>query len=52
MIRFENTEARIAFYLKQMQMAMPEIKRQIEVYQAATKSGLLPNSTVTVSQNV
>jgi hypothetical protein len=39
MIQFANTAARIAHYSRQMQKAMPEINRQIEVYKKAVESG-------------
>ena len=34
-----NTEGRIAHILEGMRTAMPEIKRQIEVYEKSIKSG-------------
>lgn len=41
MIDFSNSEVRVAFFLKQMKKAMPEVKRQIEVYEKALKNGTL-----------
>ena len=52
MIHFANTAARVAHYSMQMQKAMPEINRQIEVYKKAVESGNLAPPLVTVSQNV
>lgn len=52
MIQFANTAARIAHYSKQMQKAMPEINRQIEVYKKTLESGNPAPQSVTVTQNV
>jgi len=52
MIQFANTAARIAHYSRQMQKAMPEINRQIEVYKKTVKSGNLELPAVIVTQNV
>jgi hypothetical protein len=34
-----ETDKRIAHYLRQMEKAMPEVKRQIAVYEKSLKSG-------------
>jgi len=39
MTEFRSTQERVAFYLKQMEKAMPEIKGQIKVYEEAVKAG-------------
>lgn len=38
------TEKRIAAYLQQMQKAMPEVRKQIAVYEKALKNGTLIKS--------
>ena len=52
MTQFSSTEERIAYYLKQMEKAMPEIKEQIKVYEAAVISGKTRNKTVSITRNV
>lgn len=52
MTHFSSTEERIAYYLKRMEKAMPEIQKQIKVYEAAVKSGKTKSSTVTIIKNV
>jgi len=49
-----NTEKRIAHIMERMRTAMPEIKRQIEVYEKSIKAGNQVNSPkITVhSRNV
>lgn len=50
MTDFKSTEERIAFYLKQMKKAMPEIRRQTKVYEEAIKSGKSNKQSTTPSQ--
>lgn len=52
MTEFRSTQERVAFYLKQMEKAMPEIKRQIKVYEEAVKAGSRRKCTVEISRNV
>jgi hypothetical protein len=52
MTDFKNTEERISFYLKQMEKAMPEIKRQIKVYEEAVKSGKKRKNKIEITRNV
>jgi LPS sulfotransferase NodH len=52
MIQFSSTEERIAYFLKRMEKAMPEIEKQIKVYEAAVKSGKTKNKIVTITRNV
>jgi hypothetical protein len=52
MTNFSSTQERIAYYLKRMEKAMPEIKKQIKVYEAAVKSGKTRNETVSIKGNV
>ncbi|MDR3680164.1 MAG: hypothetical protein P4L41_09375 [Flavipsychrobacter sp.] len=39
MKKVSKTEQRVAHTLEQMRKAMPEIKRQVEVYEKSVKSG-------------
>jgi len=49
MKKSSNTEKRIAHILERMRTAMPEIKRQIEVYEKSIQSGnQIKSSKVTV----
>lgn len=52
MTEFQNTEVRITFYLKQMEKAMPEIQRQIKVYEEAIKSGKRRKNKIEIPHNV
>ncbi len=52
MTEFSSTEERVAYYLKQMDKAMPEIKRQIKVYEEAVKSSKRKKSEITITRNV
>lgn len=52
MTDFKSTEERIAFYLKQMKKAMPEIRMQIKVYEDAIKSGKLNKQSITIARNI
>lgn len=52
MIKYSNTDVRVADILKRMQKAMPEIKRQIEVYNKRIKSGSRLKSPTAISRNV
>ena len=52
MTEFSSTEERIAFYLKQMEKAMPEIRRQIKVYEEAIKSGKRNTKSNIVPNNI
>ena len=52
MNHLSSTEERIAFYLKQMEKAMPEIKRQIKVYEDAIKSGKRRKNKIEITHNV
>ena len=52
MTEFQSTQERIAFYLKQMEKAMPEIKRQIKVYEEAIKSGKRRKNKIDITGNV
>ena len=48
-----DTEKRVAYLLAQMRKAMPEIRRQIAVYEKRMKSGKLIKPTMinTLSKN-
>jgi hypothetical protein len=52
MTEFQSTQERITFYLKQMEKAMPEIKRQIKVYEEAIKSGKRRKNKTEITRNV
>ncbi|MEN9345511.1 MAG: hypothetical protein RLZZ60_980 [Bacteroidota bacterium] len=52
MTEFSSTKERIAYYLNQMEKAMPEIQRQIKVYESAVKSGNLKKSKIIITRNV
>lgn len=52
MTEFRSTQERVAFYLKQMEKAMPEIKRHIKVYEEAVKAGSRRKSKVEITRNV
>lgn len=52
MTEFSSTEERIAFYLKQMEKAMPEIRRQIKVYEEAIKSGKRRKNKIEITRNI
>ncbi len=52
MTDFSSSQERIAYYLKRMENAMPEIKKQIKVYEAAVKSGKTKIKTITITSNV
>jgi hypothetical protein len=52
MTEFSSTEERIAFYLKQMEKAMPEIRRQIKVYEEAVNSGKRNTKPTVVPNNI
>lgn len=41
MLNATETQTRVIFYLKQMRKALPEIKRQLAVYEKAKKEGTL-----------
>ena len=44
MNKLSHTEQRVAHILERMRKAMPEIKRQIEVYEKSVKAGNLIKS--------
>ncbi|MCX8483696.1 MAG: hypothetical protein ORO02_00610 [Bacteroidia bacterium] len=52
MTHFSSTEERIAYYLKRMEKAMPEIQKQIKVYENAIKSGKTKSPKITITKNV
>jgi hypothetical protein len=52
MTEFQSTQERITFYLKQMEKAMPEIRRQIKVYEEAVKSGKRNTKPTIVPNNI
>ncbi len=54
MKKSSNTEQRITHILQQMRKAMPEIRRQIEVYEKSIKSGnqIVPPKVVQQFKNV
>jgi len=52
MTEFSSTEERVAFYLQQMKKAMPEIKRQIKVYEDSVRSGKSKKNKITISRTV
>lgn len=52
MTEFQSTQERIAFNLKQMEKALPEIKRQIKVYEQAIKSGKQNKKTNIIQNNI
>ena len=50
MKKVSNTEQRVAHILEKMETAMPEIKRQIAVYEKSIKSGKQVKSPKTAPQ--
>ena len=48
MIHFSSTEERVAYYLKRLEKAMPEIKKQIKVYEDAIKYGKTKNKAAII----
>jgi hypothetical protein len=47
-----STEERIARYLNQMQKAMPEIRRQIKVYEKASLAASGKRKSIAITRNV